>query len=272
MKISMLKSINKSSFLVLIGTLILSLNSCGLVLNVREQGNSKSWVVAGKETGKRGSSLQKEILQNPEKIQSIAANQNNNVDDVQVNKVSVNGISETESLFNNPITPNQICTSPKKSLNSIASRLESFSNSNWVSSAKIWNGKNNSGLIKKISNLNESQFYAEKGIVKKSKSENQKTGLGSLWDKDRGLFYGWMTLFSLLATVLILPLLFVSSGIELLALVIPLFFMLLSVVFFGLSLYHMKFKLRSVLQILLNIIVSILTLLIFYFTAFGGMA
>lgn len=270
MKLSMLKSITKSSFLVLIGALILGLNSCGLVSNIREQGNSKSWVVAGKETGKRGSSLQKEILQNPEKIQSIAANQNNNVDDVQMNKVSVNGISETESFLNNPITPNQNCTSPKKSLNSIASRLESFSKSNWVSSAKIWNGKNNSGLIKKNSKFNESQFYAEKGIVKKSKSENQKTGLGSLWDKDRGLFYGWMTIFSFLASIFFL--LFLSSDLLLfLVLLVPIFF-ILACVFFILSIIHMKFKIGSALQILLNIIVGSLTLLIVYFSIFGGMA
>jgi hypothetical protein len=55
MKLSVLKSISKSSFLVLIGALILSLNSCGLVSNVREQGDSKSWVVTGKEIKHLGS-------------------------------------------------------------------------------------------------------------------------------------------------------------------------------------------------------------------------
>jgi hypothetical protein len=98
MKLSMLKSISNSSFLVLIGALILSLNSCGLVSNIREQGDSKSWVVAGKESIRNGSIDSSTLLISPRAYAIKSVNKSVNVNTLEISSQIQRNHSEESYL------------------------------------------------------------------------------------------------------------------------------------------------------------------------------
>lgn len=229
MKISMLKSINKSSFLVLIGTLILSLNSCGLVLNVREQGNSKSWVVAGKEInidGSRDSSIQ------------LISQRTCAINPVNKSSLKVNTLETATELKRNHLEERYIVKHEKSAHKFI---VKNYSTSGISKVGSQWNGYKgklypNFALKKTKENLKSNK------LSKEHREANSK--------KNKALFYAFMSTLSF-----VLAFLMTATGSDIL---VGLFFVA-AVVLFIVSFILMVMKpeinvLQAALTILLNIL------------------
>ncbi len=245
MKISMLKSINKSSLLVLIGTLILSLNSCGLVLNVREQGNSKSWVVAGKESNRDGSTDSSIQLISQ---RTCAIN--------PVNKsLKVNTLETATELKRNHLEERYLVKHEKSAHKFI---VKNYSTSGISKVGSQWNGYKgnlypNFALKKTKENLKSNK------LSKEHTEANSK--------KNKALFYAFMSTLSF-----VLAFLMTATGSDIL---VGLFFVA-AVVLFIVSFIQMGMKpeisaLQAALIIFLNILNVILGLIDLVLWAFMDM-
>ncbi len=228
MKLSILKSINKNSLLVLIGTLILSLNSCGLVLNVREQGNSKSWVVGGKGSHRDGSTYSSTQLISQRECSIKPVNKS----------VNVNSMETASELNRNHSEESYLVKHENSKSNFI---IKNNSTSGFSKVGSQWNGYKgklypNFALKKTKDNLKSNK------LSKKYSEANPK--------KNRAVFYALMSTLSFVVAFLM-----TATGSDIL---VGLFFVA-AVVLLIVSLILMAMKPEiNVLQAALTILVNIL--------------
>ncbi len=241
---SVLTLFKKSSWVILYGLLVFNLNSCGLVSNVREQGDSKSWIVAGK-VGDRNGSIDSSAQFISQRVcaikpvnEPINVNTRETASELKCNHSEDSYLVKHENLNSKFIIKNNSASGFLK----LSSQRNNFKGKSYPISA----------LTKTKYNLKSSKLSKENSVT------NPK--------KNRAIFYALMSTLSLVIVFFM-----TETGSDIL---VGLFFVG-AVILFIVSFIQMGMKpeicaLQAVLTILLNILNIFLALIDLLLWAFMG--
>ncbi len=240
MRISRKPTLKQNLWVIILGTFIFSLNSCGLVSNVREQGDSKSWMVVRKA--------------NNESISNVALSsidsQNSFHDNLKNKHSSLGKVMELE-------------TKERFNLNNQNKKLESFGFQIHTKGIETNECSSELPLKVKLSNkndLNQSSFRSSKiELSQKSiMTKSVKYTKSNRSRKNRSAYFGWFALLALVISMFVAE----SSAFFFI-------FFIGAIALTILSLVHLFLKpepksgtiFLSVLLTILNVIVGLLALL-----------